>query len=400
MMSAAHSGNTDRSPSAPEGIILQRFVPHYRAPLFARLYETYGWVTVCSNDHEKSLGIHVETGGEYLRPWPIKLYRNGRMAASGLGPMLEAFKPRLIISEFSLNISWCYEIALRKQWGLRLPPVAYYTHGLSSERAPQGKAGLFERARIGVLAKADVIACYTAERCESIRRFAPTLRAMSLSNTIDTAPILKLADSTARKPLALDRTGPRLIVVNRLVANKRVDIVIQAAGLLATRFGHAQLQIVGDGPERSDLERRAAGSVAAVQFLGAVHDQVRLAELFADSDLAVIGGSAGLFVNQALASGVPVVLFDNPGEGQAHHPEHVYVREGETGYRVQEVTAEALAETIAQAFMDGQSPAETLRPRLRQYVEQELTIEKMVSDFGKVREALLHPGRTRELSDS
>lgn len=68
--------------------------------------------------------------------------------------------------------------------------------------------------------------------------------------------------------------GPRLLFVGRLVEGKNVDLLIQAVADLRTEFPALELEIAGDGPERSDLEARARdlGVQDRVRFLGFVED--------------------------------------------------------------------------------------------------------------------------------
>ena len=61
-------------------------------------------------------------------------------------------------------------------------------------------------------------------------------------------------------------TEPYLLVVSRLVAYKRIDVVVRAA-----REGKFPLVVLGDGPARPDLERLAEGS-SQIRFLGKVSD--------------------------------------------------------------------------------------------------------------------------------
>lgn len=66
-----------------------------------------------------------------------------------------------------------------------------------------------------------------------------------------------------------DQQG-ELVFVGRLVADKGVDLLLQALGLLARRHITPRLTIVGDGPERSPLEALAAslGLGPRVKFVG------------------------------------------------------------------------------------------------------------------------------------
>ena len=88
--------------------------------------------------------------------------------------------------------------------------------------------------------------------------------------------------------------------VGRLAAEKQVHRMEELAGLPGI-----QLVVVGDGPARSQLERRLPGAV----FTGLLQGD-ELARAFASLDLFVHTGTAETFcqtVQEAQASGVPVV---------------------------------------------------------------------------------------------
>jgi glycosyltransferase involved in cell wall biosynthesis len=138
--------------------------------------------------------------------------------------------------------------------------------------------------------------------------------------------------------------GPReaglVLHVGRLVEKKGSAVLIEAmAGLEGAR-----LIVIGDGPLRGALERRAGPSV---QFLGArppdeVASWMRRASLLAAPSLTAGDGDAeGLpnVVVEAAASGLPVVATHHSGIPEA-------VMDGETGFLVPEGDAAALAARI------------------------------------------------------
>ena len=97
-------------------------------------------------------------------------------------------------------------------------------------------------------------------------------------------------------------SSAKILCVGRLAPEKDQSLLLDAvAALRATGFP-LHLRLVGDGPDRKFLERRAVelGIAACVEFVGWV-DPKRLRVLYADSDL---------FVLSSLAEGVPVVLME------------------------------------------------------------------------------------------
>jgi glycosyltransferase involved in cell wall biosynthesis len=124
-------------------------------------------------------------------------------------------------------------------------------------------------------------------------------------------------DDHVFRPLAVprqQRSGPaRIGSVGRLVPVKGFDVLIEAARSLAPELD-VEFVVVGEGPERSALERQAHG--LPVSFPGALHDPGEVAGFLRTLDLFVLPSrSEGLpnVVLEAAACGLPVVATRAPG---------------------------------------------------------------------------------------
>jgi len=107
--------------------------------------------------------------------------------------------------------------------------------------------------------------------------------------------------------------GPLAMYVGRLAAEKEVDLLLAAWPEVERRTG-ARLALVGDGPARRRLQRRAGSD--RLFWLPYQHDRDRLADLLAAVDLAVAPCSLetfGLSALEALASGTPLLSADRGG---------------------------------------------------------------------------------------
>jgi glycosyltransferase involved in cell wall biosynthesis len=131
-------------------------------------------------------------------------------------------------------------------------------------------------------------------------------------NAVDPARFSSRRSRRASLPL-------RLLFVGRLVPYKGADMLLEAAAP-RLRSGDLVVEIVGDGPQRGELERSAAalGLGAGVRFSGWVpHHQVQ--DRMVDSDLFVspsireFGGAVAL---EAMAVGLMpiVVAYGGPAE--------------------------------------------------------------------------------------
>jgi glycosyltransferase involved in cell wall biosynthesis len=115
----------------------------------------------------------------------------------------------------------------------------------------------------------------------------------------------------------------RLVTVSNLVRSKRVDTLLTMLGDPACP-ADAVLRVVGDGPERTALERMALarGVRERVEFVGRVPpDEVSRHLQWADI-FVFASESEGRpsVVLEAMAAGLPVIASDIPGTRELLHP--------------------------------------------------------------------------------
>ncbi len=166
--------------------------------------------------------------------------------------------------------------------------------------------------------------------------------------------------------------GSRLIgAIGRLWPQKRMQDVIFALDLIRVLRKDMFLLIIGDGPQRAQLERfaRLVTCHENVRFLGLRHDVPRLLPHL--DVLWHASGYEGLpnAIMEAMAAGVPVVATDIPGNRDLVVP-------GETGYLVPLGDRAALGRSAFKLLED-----EPLRVRLggagRERIAQ-FTVPQMV----------------------
>lgn len=139
-------------------------------------------------------------------------------------------------------------------------------------------------------------------------------------------------------PVEVERLAPSPIdedyhlVVSRLVAYKRVDLVVEAFNRLKR-----PLVVIGDGPARSRLERMAGSTV---RFLGRLPD-AEVAEYYARCRAVVFPGEEdfGIVPLEANAAGRPVIAYAAGGALDT-------VIEGCTGVFFRSQDAESLANAV------------------------------------------------------
>lgn len=149
-------------------------------------------------------------------------------------------------------------------------------------------------------------------------------------------------------PIAVSKTGLRVISVGRLVPEKDMTTLIRAFGMVAQRFQDAELWIVGEGSELARLERLGSelGLSKQIKFLGFQanpFEWIKSADIFVHTALYEGFGHVLL---EAMACGVPVVATDcdfGPRE---------IIKDGENGCLVRMSDPEHLAQVLATLMTD------------------------------------------------
>lgn len=113
------------------------------------------------------------------------------------------------------------------------------------------------------------------------------------------------------------RSRSGMIAVGRLIEHKRFDVAIRAAAELKRSGRPEILHVVGEGPERANLERLVSDLDVAdiVRFHGNLDSQTELWDMVAAARVVLAPSERegyGLAVAEALQLGTPVVVSDHP----------------------------------------------------------------------------------------
>jgi phosphatidylinositol alpha-1,6-mannosyltransferase len=189
---------------------------------------------------------------------------------------------------------------------------------------------------------------------------------------------------------ALDLHGKGVaLTVARLMPRKGVDRTLEAVAALAPEFPDLVYVVAGDGPQRAELERRAAAPDLAgrVRFTGEVEDADvpalhRLADVFLLPSRREAGDEVegfGMALVEAGASGLPVIGGRSGGIPEA-------VVEGETGLLVDGGDPRAIAGALRRLLEDAEL-ARRLGAGGRREVERRLNWERAAAEaWGIVQE--------------
>jgi glycosyltransferase involved in cell wall biosynthesis len=138
-----------------------------------------------------------------------------------------------------------------------------------------------------------------------------------LPNGVDLSPIRSVKDPISRADLGFSEKDVILIYTGRLGPEKNLAFLLRSFAGTAKAYDHVGLLIVGDGPERDNLEDRT-------QYMG-IADRVHFTGMVPYKDLPRYLASADAFVTasvtevhplsviEAMAAGLPVLGIQSPG---------------------------------------------------------------------------------------
>ncbi|MFV2102850.1 glycosyltransferase [Micromonospora sp. LOL_024] len=269
--------------------------------------------------HEPVLVVPGRRDGDELHPWgrvitlasPPLPHSGGYRLLTGrqrLSRLLATLAPdRLEVSDRS-TLRWTGDWA--RAHGVPSMMVSHESlSGLFGAWGVPGPVGrrLADRLNADTARRYDRIVCTTRWAAEEFTRIgAPQVDLVPLGVDLDTFHPDR-ATPAVRARYA-DPTEVLLVHCARLSVEKRPELAVGALAELRRAGVPAVLVMVGDGPRRPALLRRAAD--LPVTFTGFLPDRCALAALMASADVVLAPGPVetfGLAGLEALACGTPVV---------------------------------------------------------------------------------------------
>ncbi|MGC8816322.1 MAG: glycosyltransferase family 4 protein [Candidatus Hadarchaeum sp.] len=282
----------------------------------------------------------------------VPLYSRGRRSIRAAVTFARSVLPHLAREKF--DVIDCYQApylhAFPAKFGalLKGTPLAVTWHevwrGYWGEYL--GSLGVVGRAmeRAILLGLADrVIAVSEQTRDDLVSLGVDADRISVVPNGIDFDAISKVSPSQER----LD-----VVYLGRLIRPKNVDVLLRAAAILKEEFPELRVGVIGDGPERGNLEKLAdeLGIRKNVEFFGFVEDFNEVVALMKSSKVFVIPstqeGGASIVTLEANACGLPVIAVDHPLGIDKR-----LILEGKTGFFVK-LSPENMAEKIQLLLRD------------------------------------------------
>jgi glycosyltransferase involved in cell wall biosynthesis len=303
----------------PKVLVIYHFFPHYRKGVLTALQSSENLeveFAAADNSDQVDPGIKPCTTEDLpaLHVTPLVVWGRNLLWQQGLGRIIFSARFDAVIflaSPYFLS-TWFWALILllsgRRSifWGHLLLP------------ARDNMALRFLKRRFYSLA--DVLLPYghTAKNALVAAGFSEE-KVHVVYNSLDhnrTRQLRAIAECIPRdavlRGLFADSAKPVLICISRLTSKRRLDLVLDAMVTLRNQFLPCNLLLVGDGPQRAELEQRAKAEDLDVTFYGACYDENSLARLYGASDVTVAPGEVGLTGIQSLGYGVPVVTHSDP----------------------------------------------------------------------------------------
>lgn len=342
-------GNTGPQHRRPQVAVIYHFYPHYRKAIVERLARsTCADFTFIGDDHEYLHSIEPAELSPAVKFQLAPTHHVGGPFMWQWGAFTACLNPRwdtvIMHAVPHWPCTWLGALAAR----LLGKRVFFWGHGYLSR--PTGLKGLLRRLFYalphehmfyGRLSKA-----YAMETGWPPEKLHVIFNSMDLDR--QEAARHKVTPERAlavRRELFGDERTPVAVCTTRLIAVRRLDLLIDALAELARRGSPVNLILVGDGPLRDELRTRAEAAGVRVHFEGACYDEERIAELVMASNVTVSPGRVGLTAIHSMTYGVPVVSHDD-SDDQA--PEWEAIIPGRTGSLYRKGSVSSLADAIAE----------------------------------------------------
>ncbi len=291
----------------------------------------------------------LRQGGDELltRGLPIPRYPGLRMGMPAKRRLIRHWamqRPDLVHVATEGPLGWS---ALNAALHLRLPVTSDFRTNFHTYTAHYG-IGWLQRPITAYLRKFHNRAQVTTVPTEALRDELQALnfqRLVVLPRGVDTRRFSPAWRSEAlRASWGVGPGDPVVAVVGRLAPEKNLHLLLRAWRVLRQAHPRARLLLVGDGPQRSELQAACPEAVFAGARRGDdLSAHYASADLFAFPSLSETFGNVVL---EALASGLPCVGFDHAAAGHL-------LRDGAAGVLVDPRRPQDFAPALGALLQDG-----------------------------------------------
>lgn len=292
-------------------------------------------------------------GGRYFDALPddvrVVVVEGGRYPVRAFARAIDRIAPDLVFTTLRMNV---VALAARAFQRRKPPVIARQANAIAADFAILKQTSLVKHRLAQVLIRmlmrrADAVVAQSDDMARELRRdLRPGQDIAVIGNPLS---LDELEHALARQKATIavaERGRPAVIAVGRLAPQKGFDLLLPAFAAFRARHAEATLTILGEGPQRAEIERQAdtldlAGCVRMPGRSEAVLAEIERADLFVSSSRYEGFSNAML---EAMALGVPVVATDCPGATRD------LIEDGETGFLADAIEADAIGAAMLRAI--------------------------------------------------
>ncbi|WP_298653466.1 glycosyltransferase [uncultured Proteiniphilum sp.] len=296
--------------------------PHYRSPLWTVLLNNPDWDVHFFYGDNSKVGVKtIDFEKEEFSSYRDQLHEiknywwKGKALLWQKGIVSECCKGKfdraVFLGEMSRLSTWIAVIICR----IRGIKVSFWGHGLyGNERGVK----LMLKKTFFRLGHEHLLYERRAKKLMIQQGFSPNnLYIVFNSLDYDAHKLLHQKFRDLRKadvfPFLNDPSLPIVIFIGRLTKGKKLDMLLQAINQINNEAPKVNLVIMGDGPEKKNLEDHGKAGLKNkwLHFTGACYDEEIIGKYLSMSDLCVSPGNVGLTAIHSLSFGTPVCTHDN-----------------------------------------------------------------------------------------
>jgi len=346
--------------------VQQRVLPSYRVPFFDLLAESCdGGMSLFAGlprPEESIVSVEKLQVASFKSSQNIHLFRGAFYLCFQRGMMdwLKAYNPDALIVEANprylatpFAVRWMRARGKKiLSWGLGAPRVN----------------GVKRKFWLAFVNQFDALIAYSQRGADEYAALGFPREKIFVAHNSVAGLRFNVEGSTDLRPLTFD-LHPAILFVGRLQSRKRVDSLLRACAEIEST---PRLIIVGDGPERANLEALAKEVFPSTEFIGAKHGE-ELKPYFAQANLFILPGTGGLAVQEAMSYGLPIIVAKGDGT------QDDLVR-AENGWQIEPENYAALVATMKNALSD-RARLQKMGAESHRIVSAEINIQKMAETF-------------------
>lgn len=342
-------------------VFVQKFVPHYRLPLFEKLRSKFAdhgieFVLIYGRpDAYEGSKIKMEypDWGQKVRSWIIPLPGNFPRYLYWQWSPFKVRRGDVVIVEHASKLLDNYPIFIMQQIGW--VSMCYFGHGKNFQGHLE--IGIARKIKQLMVRRISIWFAYTEmSRQTLIDQEVPDEKIVVVNNT--------LTESRQLEESEVQRNPKRFVYIGGLYKDKRLDIIFKSVGLLHAQDSEISLVIAGTGPMQDEVKSFADANNWC-DYLGPVFG-IERDKLLLSCTAIVNPGLIGLIAIDSFHYAIPIITATLP----YHSPEIAYLENEKNALILRE---SGDAESFAQAlnrYLSSEGLSEKLRQGCRDSASQ------------------------------